>query len=97
MSLIEGSRASSLVTPALTVAPLEPRWGKSVCSLISQEADPRPLLREIYKACSLYIICVNNRSSCVDRTYLSTYHIILYNYIHFHLRRKTLRSLRSEL
>ena len=33
--------SASLVTPALTVAPLEPRWGKSVCSLISQEADPR--------------------------------------------------------
>ena len=30
-----GSRASSLVTRALTVALLELRWGKSVCSLIS--------------------------------------------------------------
>ena len=38
---LEGSRASSLATPALTVTPLEPRWGKSVCSLISKEAGPR--------------------------------------------------------
>ena len=33
--------ASSMATPAATVASLEPRWGKSVFSLISQEADPR--------------------------------------------------------
>ena len=26
---------------------------------------------EIYKACSLYIICVNLRSLCVERAYLS--------------------------
>ena len=36
--------ASSLVTPALTVAPLEPRLRKSVCSLISSEAHPRHVL-----------------------------------------------------
>ena len=38
---LEGSRASSLITLALTMAPLEPRCGRAVCSLISQEADPR--------------------------------------------------------
>ena len=32
---LEGFRASSLVTRALTVAPLELGWEKSVCSLIS--------------------------------------------------------------
>ena len=30
---------------------------------------------EIYKACSLYIICVNLRSLCVERAYLSICHI----------------------
>ena len=32
---LEGFQASSLVTPALTVAPLEPGSGEAVCSLIS--------------------------------------------------------------
>ena len=35
----EGSRASSLVTSALTVAPLEAGRGELVCSLISLGAD----------------------------------------------------------
>ena len=36
-------------------------------------------LREIYKACSLCSICVNFRSLCVDRPYLSSCYIILSN------------------
>ena len=58
---------------------------------------PTACLRGIYKACSLYIICVNFRSLCVDRAYLSICHIVLSNCIRFCLRRKALRSLRSEL
>ena len=53
---------------------------------------PTACLLEIYKACSLYIVCINIRSSCMDRTYLSTCHIILSNCIRFRLRRKALRS-----
>ena len=69
-------------------------------SLFSDFTRGRPTacLREMYKACSLYIICVNNRSSYVVRTYISTCHIILSKFcIRFHLRRKPLHSLRSEL
>ena len=42
---------------------------------------PTACFREIYKACSLYSICVNIRSLCGDRTYLSICHIVLSNCI----------------
>ena len=42
---------------------------------------PTACIRELYKACSLCIICINIRSVCVDRTCLSLCHIILSNYI----------------
>ena len=58
---------------------------------------PTACFRVIYKACSLYVICVDIRSLCVDRTYLSICHIVLSNCIRFRLRRKALHSLRSEL
>ena len=68
-------------------------------SLFSDFIGGRPTacLRNIFKACSLYIKCFNIRSLCIDRTYLSTCHILLFNCIRFHLRRKALHSLRSEL
>ena len=88
---------SCLVTPALTVAPLEPKWGK--VSLLSKFIGGTPMtcFSEIHKTCSLCIISVNLSSLCVDRAYLSTCHIALPNCIRFCLRRKALRSLRSEL
>ena len=48
-------------------------------SLFSDLMRDRPMacLRDIYKACSLCIICVSIRSLCVDRPYLSLCYIIL--------------------
>ena len=53
------------------------RVGVGKVSLFSDFIGDRPTLcrREIYKACSLYIICVNLRSLCEERAYLSICHI----------------------
>ena len=68
-------------------------------SLFSDFTRGRPTacFVEIYKASSLCIVCIIVRSLCEDSTYLSKCHIILSNRVHFRLRRKALRSLRSEL
>ena len=59
---------------------------------------PTAFLLNIYKACSLYIVCNHIRSSCEDSTYLYTCHNLSYHIsIRFRLRRKALRSLRIEL
>ena len=59
---------------------------------------PTAFLQKIYKACSLYIVCNNIRSLCEDSTNLFTCHYQSYLIsIRFRLRRKALRSLRSEL
>ena len=51
--------------------------GVGKVSLFSDFIGGRTTLcrRERYKACSLYIICVNHRSLCDERAYLSICHI----------------------
>ena len=46
-------------------------------SLFSDFIGGRPTVYrgEIFKACSLYIVCVNLRSVCAERAYLSICHI----------------------
>ena len=69
---------SSLVTLAFTAlygGTARVRVGK--VSLFSDFIGGRPTVcrGEIYKACSLYIICANLRSLCAERAYLSICHI----------------------
>ena len=49
------------------------RVGVGKVSLFSDFIGGRPTVcrGEIYRACSLYIICVNLRSLCAERAYLS--------------------------
>ena len=56
------------------------RVGVGKARLFSDFIGGRPTLcrREIYKACSLYIICVTFRSLCDERAYLSIYHILIF-------------------
>ena len=87
---------SSLVTRALTVAPLKMGWGKSVCSLISKEADPRfPDEKYINRVhCISYVLI---SGVCVRRELIFPYVIfVIFKYIRFCLRRKALHSLGSE-
>ena len=57
---------------------------------------PAAFLLKIYKVCSLYIVCKNTRSSCVDSTYI--YNTCYCQSYLISIRfRKTLRSLGSEL
>ena len=58
------------------------RVGVGKVSLFSDFLGGRPTVRrgEIYKACSLYTICVNLRSLCAERAYLSICHLY-YHYI----------------
>ena len=53
------------------------RVGVGKVSLFSDIIGGRPTVcrGEIYKACSLYIICINLRSLCAERAYLSICHI----------------------
>ena len=93
---LEGSRASYLVTRALTVAPLELGWGKSVCSLISSDADPRHAEEKYIKRihCISYVLI---SGVCVRRELIFPYVIsVIIIYICLCLRRKALHSLGSE-